>query len=85
MKTLTKGKREPTVQENVFSNDTYTRAWYPKYIKNSYDSTPGMQTNQLKMGKLWNVFFEDNGSTACGKDSWCVDREENWKFGSKTM
>ena len=25
-----------------------TRAWSPKYIKNSHDSTPGRQTTQLK-------------------------------------
>ena len=31
-----------------------TRVWSPKYIKNSYDSTPGRQTTQLKNGqKTW--------------------------------
>ena len=28
-----------------------TRFWSPKYIKNSYDSTPGRQTTQLKNGQ----------------------------------
>ena len=28
-----------------------TRAWSPKYIKNSHDSTPGRQTTQLKNGQ----------------------------------
>ena len=28
-----------------------TRPLSPKYIRNSYDSTPGRQTTQLKMGK----------------------------------
>ena len=28
-----------------------TRAWSPKYIENSHDSTPGRQTTQLKNGQ----------------------------------
>ena len=45
-------KREPTIWENIFSNDNYyqTRVRSPKYIKSSYNSTPGRQTIQLKIG-----------------------------------
>ena len=44
-----KMKREQTVWENIFANDT--RVWSPKYIKNSHDSIPGRQTTQLKNGQ----------------------------------
>ena len=35
-----KMKREPTVWENIFANDTSNKGRSPKYIKNSQDSTP---------------------------------------------
>ena len=46
-----KMKREPTVWEKTFANDTSDRVCSPKYIKNSQDSTPGRQTTQLKNGQ----------------------------------
>ena len=45
---ISKMKREPTMWENIFANDTSDKAWSPKYIKNSHDSTPGTQIAQLK-------------------------------------
>ena len=48
---ISKMKRESTVWENKFSNDTSDKGLISKYIKNSHDSTPGRQTTQLKMGK----------------------------------
>ena len=50
-KNISKMKREPTVWENIFANDTSDRVWSPKYIKNSQDSTPERQTIQLKNGQ----------------------------------
>ena len=44
-------KREPTVWENIFANDTSDKVWSPKYIKNSHDYTPGRQTTQFKNGQ----------------------------------
>ena len=44
-------KREPTIWENIFANDTSDKGLIPKYIKNSPDSTPGRQTTQLKNGQ----------------------------------
>ena len=44
-------KREPTVRENIFANNTSDKGLIPKYIRNSQDCTPGKQTTQLKMGK----------------------------------
>ena len=46
-----KMKREPTIWENIFANDTSDKVWSQKYIKNSHDSTPGRQTTQLKNGQ----------------------------------
>ena len=47
-----KMKRESTVQENIFSNDTSDKGLIFKiYIKNSQDSTPGRQKTQLKNGQ----------------------------------
>ena len=45
-----KMKREPTVWENIFANDTSDKGLISK-IKNSHDSTPGRQTTQLKNGQ----------------------------------
>ena len=45
------------IKENQQYGKTYlpmipqTRAWSPKYIKNSHDCTPGRQTSQLKNGQ----------------------------------
>ena len=44
-------KREPTEWENIFANDTLDKGLTPKCIKNSYGSTPGRQTIQLKNGQ----------------------------------
>ena len=49
--TIIKMKREPTVWENIFVNDTLDKGLISKCIKNSYDSTPGRQTIQLKNGQ----------------------------------
>ena len=46
-----KMKREPTVWENIFVNDTLDMNLIPKYIMNSHDSNPGRQTTQLKNGQ----------------------------------
>ena len=40
-----KMKRDPTVWENIFANDTSDKGLISKYIKNSYYSTPGRQPN----------------------------------------
>ena len=45
---ISKMKREPTIQESIFVNDTSGKGWFPKYIKNSHDSTPGRQNNPIK-------------------------------------
>ena len=45
---IIKMKGEPTVWVPMVP---WTRVWAPKYIKNSYDSTPGRQTIQLKNGQ----------------------------------
>ena len=50
--TITKMKREPIILENIFANDTSDKGLISKiYKKNSYNSTPGRQTVQLKNGK----------------------------------
>ena len=47
-----KMKREPTIWENIFSNDTSDKGLIFKiYVKNSQDSTPGRQKTQLKNGQ----------------------------------
>ena len=43
-----KMKREPTVWENIFANDTSDKGLIYKIYKNTHDSTPGRQTTQLK-------------------------------------
>ena len=48
---ISKMKREPTVWENIFANDSSDTGLTPKYKKNSHDSTPGKQTIQLKNGQ----------------------------------
>ena len=45
---IIKMKREQTVRENLFSNDTSDKVSYTIYIKNSYDSTPGRHTIQIQ-------------------------------------
>ena len=47
----TKLHREPTVWETYLALIPHTRAWSPKYMKNSHVSTPGRQTTQLKNGQ----------------------------------
>ena len=44
-------KREATVWENIFANDTPDKGLSLKHIKNSHDSTLGRQTTQLKNGQ----------------------------------
>ena len=47
-----KMKREPTVWENIFANDTSDKGLISKiYKENSHDSIPGRQTIQLKNGQ----------------------------------
>ena len=48
---ISKMKREPTIWEMYLPMIPWTRVWSPKYRKNSYDSTPGRQTIQLKSGQ----------------------------------
>ena len=49
--TIKKMKREPTVWENIFANDTSDTGLIPKYIKNIYNSTSGRQSNFKKWAK----------------------------------
>ena len=51
--TISKTTREPTVWANIFANDILDKGLISKYINNSHNSTPGIQTIQLKneMGK----------------------------------
>ena len=46
-----KMKREPTQWENMFAMIPQTRVWFPKYVKNSHDSTLGRQPIQLLIQK----------------------------------
>ena len=50
-----KMKREPTIWENIFANDTSDTCLISKiHKKTSYDSTPKRQTIQLKSGqRIW--------------------------------
>ena len=43
-----KMKREPTIWKHILQMIPWTRAQSPKYMKNSYNSTPGRQTIQFK-------------------------------------
>ena len=43
-----KMKRETTVWENIFANDTLDKVSSPKYMKNSLDSTPEKHKTQFK-------------------------------------
>ena len=45
---ISKMKREPTLWENIFVNDTSDKCLISKIYKNSHDSTPGRQTIQFK-------------------------------------
>ena len=45
-----KMKREPTIWENIFANDTSDKGLISK-IKNSHDSTPGRQQKKKKQLK----------------------------------
>ena len=49
--TIIKIKREWTIYENIFANDTSDKGLISKIYKNSQDSTPGRQTTQLKNGQ----------------------------------
>ena len=44
-------KREPTVWENIFANDTSDKGLISKKCKNSHNTTPERQTIQLKSGQ----------------------------------
>ena len=52
-------KREPTILAKTHLPMTpRTRVWSPKYIKNSYDSTPGRRTIQFENGqRTWYRHF----------------------------
>ena len=47
-----------------------TRVWSPKYIKNSYDSTPGRQTIQLKNGRRTWIDTSPKGTYRGPIDIW---------------
>ena len=49
--TIIKMKSELTLWENIFASDTLDKGLISKYIKNSYNSTAGRQTTQLKNGQ----------------------------------
>ena len=49
--TINKMKRELTIWENIFANDTSDKCLIYKNTKNSYESTPRRQTIQLKNGQ----------------------------------
>ena len=46
-----KMKRDPTIWENIFANDTSDKGLIYKKCKNSHNSTPERQTIQLKSGQ----------------------------------
>ena len=46
-----KMKRESTISENIFANDTSDKGLISKIYKTSHNSTPGRQTTQLKNGQ----------------------------------
>ena len=49
---ISKMKREPTMWENMFANDTSDEGLQIyKYVKNSHDSTPGRQIIHVKNGQ----------------------------------
>ena len=48
---ISKMQREPTVWKNVLPNGTSDKGLISKIYKNSHDSTPGRQGNQLKNGQ----------------------------------
>ena len=49
---ISKMKREPTVWENIFANDTSDKGLISTLYKElTHDSTPGRQTIQLKNGQ----------------------------------
>ena len=43
---ISKMKREPTIWENIFANDTLDKGFISKIHKNSHNSPPGRQTIQ---------------------------------------
>ena len=48
---ISKMKREPTVQENIFANDISDKGLSPKCIKNSHNPTYEDKQINSKMGK----------------------------------
>ena len=42
---IIKMKREPSVWENIFANDTLDKSLISKTCKSSYNLTPGRQSN----------------------------------------
>ena len=46
-----KMKREPSIWEKIFANETLDKGLISKIYKELYDSTPGRQTTQLKNGQ----------------------------------
>ena len=47
-------KREPTIWENIFANDTLDNGLISKIYKELNDATPGRQTTQFKNGQRMN-------------------------------
>ena len=48
---ISKMKREPTVWENIFANNTLDKGLISKICKELNDSTPGRQTIEFKNGQ----------------------------------
>ena len=56
-------KREPTVWENIFVNDTSDKGLISKIKNKIHDSTPVGQAIQLKMGKELEQILVQGGCT----------------------
>ena len=49
--TITNMKKEPTIWENIFANDTLENGLISNYIKSTHNFTLERQTIQLKIGQ----------------------------------
>ena len=60
-------KREPTIWENIFANDTIDKVWPSKYIKNLHDSTLRKQKKNpiKKWAKDLNRHFSKEDIQSC--------------------
>lgn len=48
-----KMKRQSTTRENIFSNDTSDKGYYPKCMRNSFNLTPKTKTNSRLKNWQW--------------------------------